>query len=151
MFVLALVGCANEDSPGDEPKPDETGAREAISQAMRSFEKAWKSGDPTASAARFTEDTINMRPGEESDIGRAAVQKVFENFLSSVTINEVAFTTQELDVHGDTAYELGNFFQQFTEGESEVTRRSRYMVVWKLESDGQWRFHRFHFNNVPNN
>jgi uncharacterized protein (TIGR02246 family) len=147
--LLSVLGCGQQADQGPRAEQDDTAAREGISKALRSWEEVWKNGDSAAAAAKFTDDAINMMPGAESDVGRAAIERAFEEFLSSVTINEITFTTQELDVRGDKAYELGNFVQQYTDGETEVTQRSRYMAFWKLEADGQWRYHRFLFNNLP--
>ncbi len=72
-----------------------------------------------------------MRPGAENDEGRAELDRVLGEFLSAVTIEEIGFTTEELDVYRDKAYELGIFLQRYAYEDTVVTQRSRYISVWK--------------------
>jgi uncharacterized protein (TIGR02246 family) len=131
--------------------PSQQAARAEIAAAIRSWEAKWSGGDAAGAAAGFTTDAINMRPGAASDAGRNAVEAAFRDFLSGVTVTEISFTTEELDVHGDTAYEHGSFVQRYTGRNTETTQRSRYMAVWRRGEDGVWRYHRFLFNDLPSN
>ncbi len=148
-LLVGALGCADASNERAPSEAEVAAARADIAQAIRSWAEVWKSGDATAAAAGFTVDAINMRPGAANDNGRTAVEGMARDFLSTVTINEVTFTTQELDIYGDIAYELGTFVQRYTDGGAEVTQRSRYMAVWRREDDGTWKYHRFLFNNLP--
>ena len=146
LFV-GLLACAEGNRTASEAGVE--AARAEIAAAIRSWENVWEQGDAAAAAAGFTEDAINMRPGAVSDVGRSAVETMASDFLSGVTVTEVTFTTEELDIFGDMAYELGSFVQRYTDGNTEVTQQSRYMAVWQRGDDGTWRYHRFLFNNHP--
>ena len=150
-ILVGALGCAGPSTNAGDEAAAIAAAREEISEAISTWEGFWRGGDAAAAAAGFTEDAINMRPGAASDVGRAAVEGMARDFLSAVTVTEVSFTTEELDIYGDAAYELGTFLQRYTDGTDEVTQQSRYMAVWKRGDDGSWRYHRFIFNNLPAN
>jgi len=124
--------------------------REELAQAWRQFAEAWVKGDAAAAAQWYTEDAINMPPDVEDARGRSAIQGAFAYILSGATREDMAFTTRELDVYEDTAYELGTFADTFTpHGGEKTTFRGRYMCVWKRQPDGAWKIHRFIFNSLP--
>ena len=124
--------------------------REEIAQAWRQFEEVWVKGDASAAAQWYTEDAINMPPDVEDAQGRSEIQSAFSYILSAATREDMAVTTRELDVYGDTAYELGTFADtHIPHGGTKVTVRARYMCVWKRQPDGTWKIHRFLFNSLP--
>ena len=119
-------------------------------ETIDGFEAAWLAGDSVESARFFTADAVNMRPGVESDVGRGAILSAFGEFLGASTVTAVEFTTEQLDVLGDVAYELGTFEQRYTGADGEeVTHRARYAALWRREITGTWRYHRFLFNDLP--
>jgi uncharacterized protein (TIGR02246 family) len=127
-----------------------SGAATNIRASRDRFVDAWRRGDARAAAAVFASDALNMRPGAASDSGRAAIERMFAEFLSGVTMEHVEFTTRELDVRGYVAFEQGTFVQRYQPRSGDhVTQHGRYAVVWRREPGGEWQYHRFLFNWMP--
>lgn len=143
LLVPAFASCGQR-------APDASAVRAEIAETWKQLEQAWEAGDAAASAAVFTEDAINMRPDAVDDRGRGAIEAVFSDFLSTTTVEDLTWTTQEVDVYAETAYELGTFAQTLQPQEGEpILHRGRYISVWKHQPDGTWRIHRFLFNDLP--
>jgi uncharacterized protein (TIGR02246 family) len=127
-----------------------TGTAGGIRAARDRFVDALRRGDASAAAAVFAPDALNMRPGAASDSGRAAIERMFADFLGGVTMEHVEFTTRELNVQPYVAYEQGTFVQRYRPRDGNpVTHRARYMAVWRREPGGDWQYHRFLFNWLP--
>jgi len=108
-----------------------------IAEAGQRFLRLFAGRDPARIGACYTEDacmfTANMSPVR----GRAAIESVFK--FTNVRGHRLDFDTEELDVQGDTAIELGVYVRS-DESQSTVDR-GRYMVVWKRVG-GEWKIHR---------
>ncbi len=126
-------------------------AKAEIVKALDDFALAWKKGDAAGSVDLFTEDAINYRPDAAPDYGRSAILKMSEGWLQNNTIRELKFNSQELDIIGDQAYELGTFIQDIEpkNGGKPLMQQGRYFATWRFDADGQWRIDRFIFNNAP--
>ncbi len=53
-------------------------------------------------------------------------------------IKTVELKTVEVQTAGDIAYELG---QYTLNGENDPLDNGKYVVVWKKDSDGEWKWH----------
>ncbi len=73
--------------------------------------------------------------------GRTAIESVFR--FTAVQGHTLDFQTQELDVHGMTAVEVGRYTRRREDG--STFDRGKYMVVWKHVGDG-WLIHRDMFS-----
>lgn len=126
-------------------------ARAAISQAWSGFKTAWLAGDvPSATAAFFTPEAMNVMPDAPASLGRAAIDTSFREFFANTKVLALDQTTEEVEVAGDLAYERGIFAQSVQQGQAGArTLHARYLAVWKRQSDGTWKCHRFLFNYAP--
>jgi uncharacterized protein (TIGR02246 family) len=125
------------------------GLREAVEEAGRRHTDAWKRGDADAAAAMYTDDALLMFPSMETVRGRAAIHAFVGSVFSTTRIDRLDVTTEELDVHGDTAYERGTYSEAYTvQGQGAKQERGRYILVWKRQLDGAWKIHRFLGNRI---
>jgi uncharacterized protein (TIGR02246 family) len=127
------------------------GTPQEIRAAWQGFADAWRAGDPKGAAAWYTADAINMPPGAPEMRGRQQIEEQFGEALASFEVEEFSNHTLECEEHGEVAYELGHFTQsvRFRTGGERHTERARYVAIWKKESDGVWRFHRFMWAPLP--
>jgi uncharacterized protein (TIGR02246 family) len=114
------------------------------------FINHWEAGDAAGAASCFTPDAINMVNGAESNVGRAEIKNLLEQFASANTIKNAKATTRELDIIGPKAFEYGIYEDTIEPLNGQpFNRRIRYYAVWKMEVDGKWRWHRFILNELP--
>ena len=73
--------------------------------------------------------------------GRSAIASVFK--FTAVSGHVLEFKTQELEVHGSTAVEVGRYTRRRDDG--STFDRGKYIVVWK-QAAGAWHLHRDMFS-----
>ena len=144
-FILLLVftACKETESPADQAQ-QHAAVVESIKETWRDFNELLKQGDAAACAAFFTEDGINMPSYNSTQNGRAEIEAMLANFLSSTTVEDISQTTTEVFVHGNTAYEFGSLEQKLRRQDAEpVIIKLRYLSVFKQQPDGSWKWHRW--------
>ncbi len=112
--------------------------RQAIDQANRRLEATFKTGDVRAVSSLYTDDAILLPTGSEPLQGTASIADFWQAALL-MGISEVKIETHELDAHGATAIELGEYTLRGADGEQ--IDRGKYIVIWKL-LQGEWKLHR---------
>jgi ketosteroid isomerase-like protein len=85
----------------------------------------------------YTEDAQMLVANMDPICGRAAIQAVFK--FTAVRGHTLEFQTQELDVTGETAIEIGRYLRR--RGDGSLFDRGKYMVIWKRVAD-EWKIHR---------
>jgi ketosteroid isomerase-like protein len=112
-----------------------------ISAAQRLFLHLFAMNDFAGIGACYTEDAQMLVANMEVIVGRASIQSVFK--FTAVQGHTLEFQTQELDVHGMTAVEIGGYTRRRRDG--STFDRGKYIVVWKRVRD-TWLIHRDMFS-----
>jgi len=116
-----------------------------ISAAQRRFLHLFAMNDPAGIAACYTEDAQMLVANMDVIRGRAAIESVFK--FTAVRGHTLEFQTEEIEVTGMTAVEVGRYTRRRADG--STFDRGKYMVVWKRVGD-EWRIHRDMFStSVP--
>ena len=105
--------------------------------------------DLDAALQLYTEDAV-VRPANMVPVrGHAELRTFFTNWWAAMSVRDVKYTTVELDVHGDKVYQIGTYsgVQQFHGQAAGVPDRGSFMIVWKRQGDGSWKYHRGIFNS----
>lgn len=140
LASLISVGCA-------APEPQETtaDARPGIEATIADWMSAISQDDAAGVAACYTEDAQLLPPNEEAVRGREAVQAWFQGAIDAGL--DARLEIQELEVYGDTGYEVGKATIMGPDG--QTIDDSKYIVIWKKVGDA-WKLHRDIFNsNLP--
>ena len=123
-----------------------TALHAAIRAADDNMESAFGQGDSEGIAGLYTEDGMLLPAGSDPVTGKPAIQAFWQGAMDT-GIKGLGLEIVELEDHGSTAIEVGNYTLS-SEGE-EVIDRGKYIVIWKQE-DGQWKLHRDIWNtNTP--
>jgi len=112
-----------------------------ISTAQQRFLRVFATNDLAGIGDCYTEDAQMLVANMDAICGRAAIQAVFK--FTAVRGHTLEFQTQELDVAGETAIELGRYLRR--RGDGSLFDRGKYMVVWKRAA-GEWKIHRDMFS-----
>ena len=108
-----------------------------IRTAERALERALESPDPTAWVYAYTEDAVFAAQGAPPVQGRAALLDMAKgmNRLSSVSIKP-----QRTEGSGNVAcvYGLASWVSARPPDGGHTTK-VRLIIVWRRETDGQWR------------
>ena len=152
FFVFSVViSCAPPATQPESapPQVDPAQVRAAIDQANAKFEEAVQNQDAAALAALYTADAAVLPPGGEIVRGPAGAEELWGAVMSGLGVKAVDLQTVELEVSGDTAFEIGEAILSLEpEGEEPATQFAKYVVVWKKE-DGSWKLHWDIWNDKP--
>jgi uncharacterized protein (TIGR02246 family) len=118
--------------------------RRTIAEENRRFGAAAAGKDYAGMAAFYTEDAKLLPPDAPIVSGRKAIEEFWRTAANALGLIGVELKTIDLEVAGDTAYEIGEADLKLSSGQA----KAKYLVVW-LGRDGQWRLHRDIWNNMP--
>ena len=132
-FFASLSGCTSSGVSSDSTAFDVG----EIRAAERAVVEALESSDPTAWVYRYTEDAVLLESGSEPIQGRAALLEMARTMkpLSSVVI-----APRRTEGQGNLAYVYGS--ASWVNGRPPDLGRTTevyLVIVWRKESDGQWR------------
>lgn len=141
-FAIALAGCATL-------SPDKSATQAQIAQANQTFEEAARRGDAERLASLYTLDAIAFPPDAPMVKGRQNIKELWGSVIRDMGLKSVNLKTVDLEVAGDTAYEVGEATLRLEPRGGQATNAVvKYVVVWK-KVDGQWRLHRDIWNAIP--
>ena len=116
--------------------------RESIEASLKAFSQSFNRGDAAAVAAHYRDDAALLPPNAARVDGRQAIQGAWQALISA-EVRDVVLTTQEVDVFGDVANEVGAICGTAPgEDGGRVPWIGKYVAVWKRGGDGTWRMHR---------
>ena len=157
LMVLTLVillcftfGCEKAEEVAEEVKaeqeePKEVVAlaqeRQSIAEANIKFGEAVRSGDATALASLYTEDTRLLDPKVGLIQGREGVEAYWAGAFQ-MGIKEVVLPTVDVMKMDDMVCEFGKADLTIKpEGQDEIKDVGKYLVIWKKAADGTWKMY----------
>lgn len=112
-------------------------SRQEIDQANAAFAAAMNQGD-VAAAMRVYADDAKLLPANSPTItGKANIQGFWEGAAKALGIKRVSMNTVDIEFIGETAIEQGQYTLTLAAGED----RGKFIVVWKRQADGAWKWH----------
>ena len=126
----------------------------AIHLAKTQYEAAFNTGDVAGLMVVLSDNFLDLgflrttQGGEEARQGiRAQIEQLLAGFRVGLSV-----TPWFVQLAGDLAYVVGMEVWTLTpkSGEPATRKESRYLEVWRRETDGQWRLNAFMDNpNLP--
>ena len=110
--------------------------RQEIDSLNRAMEQAFAKGDMMAVSRFYADDAKLMGPRGSDVSGRAAVDRYWSGIKGAKS-----WKLEVLEVGGDrnTAYQVGRSTLVTTGAAGDQTSVSRFVVIWKRQSDGRLR------------
>jgi uncharacterized protein (TIGR02246 family) len=113
-----------------------------ITAVNRAFEEAARKADVERIASLYTGDAIVLPPDASPVRGRDNIKQLWKSVISDMGLTDVKLDTVDLEMAGDTAYEVGKATLTMQPKGGQVTTAAvNFVVVWK-NVNGQWRLHR---------
>jgi ketosteroid isomerase-like protein len=119
--------------------------RHSVNEGNRKFGAAAAGKDYAGMAALYTDNAKVMPPDAPIVTGKKAIEEFWRAAATALRLTGVTLKTVDLEVTGDTAYEVGEADLKLGSGQAKL----KYLVVWQRGGDGQWRLHRDIWNNMP--
>ncbi len=70
---------------------------------------------------------------------RAVSQRRWQSLAFERDLNGTPGGTRLSAVSGDLGFTIGRYVQRRTIGDTESLREGRYITIWRLTADGEWR------------
>ncbi len=121
----------------------QNGAAEAIKAVNQLFQEYVAEGNADPLTMLFTEDGMSMQPNADPRVGHEAIKEAHAEMFAT-GVGALRLTTDELEVFGDTAHEVGRFVTETADGDH--IDHGKYVVIWK-RIEGEWKLHRDIFNS----
>jgi len=141
IAVVVAVLAGSGSGGAQEPAASAGVVRQALDEAHQAFAAAEVRKDVDAMLATWSDDIVLMPPGKEPVYGKKAVAQYLDPLRTSKhRVLSERFLTVDLQIAGNTAYEVGHVVGEEQAPGKEVTRyRTKYLSVWKRQPDGRWR------------
>lgn len=121
------------------PHPDHV--RSSVAETNRRFMDAIGRGDADGAADVYTDDARLLPPDMPMIDGKAAARSLWSTVIQQMGLRAAQLETVDLQVSGDTAYEIGRYALTIQPAGAEaVTARGKFVVIWKQEGDA-WKWH----------
>jgi len=124
---------------------DTAAVRRFVDEGNGKFGVAAARKDYASMAALYTDNAKVLPPDGPIVTGKKAIEEFWRTTANALGLTDVTLKTVDLEVSGNTAYEVGEADLKLSSGQAKV----KYLVVWLRDGDGQWRLHRDIWNNMP--
>lgn len=96
----------------------------------------------------YTDDAVVRPANMEAVRGQEQLRDFFTQWFAAMSIQDAVYTSEELEVYEDRAYQIGTYSGTSVPHEGDpMPDRGSFHIVWKREPDGSWRYHRGIFNS----
>jgi uncharacterized protein (TIGR02246 family) len=148
LMAVTLAGCATP--PAADPiAPVSTEADEtAIRQVLADTQQRFNAGDLDAFMPVFASDAVIMAPSAPDVVGFEAIRTMYRDAFEQVAM-QVNFSTDEIEVFGDLAYERGTYTLHVSDkasGEVIQEVENRHIHIFRRQADGSWKTWRMMVN-----
>lgn len=97
----------------------------------------------------YSEDAAILPPDSPIIRGRENIKQFWSKLILEGGLSEAPLNTVEAELLGDAACEVGTAQLTF-QGQNGTSQISvKYIVVWKRDADGSWKWHRDIWNPAP--
>lgn len=149
VLALALGSCATK-AADSAARSDQSRADEAaIRQLLAGVEKRVNAGD-LGFVDVFTKDAAIIAPSAPDIVGYDAIRAMYAGIMKQASMT-IHFSTQELVVAGDLAYEHGTYTLRMVDKQSgKVLQdvKNKHIHILKRQPDGSWKTWRMMVNSA---
>ena len=118
-------------------------SRQAIDRANAEFAAAMNQGNVDAAMRVYADDAKLLPPNSPVVTGKANIKGFWEGAAQALGIKHVSMNTVDVEFVEDTAIEHGTYTLDLASGQD----RGKFIVVWKRQRDGSWKWHIDIFNS----
>ena len=138
-MVIALSGCSS--NPATTSGPAQERADEAaIRRTLGDIEQRINQDDP-GFVDVFAKDAVIIAPGAPDVVGFDAIRTMYTDLMKHASM-AVHFSTDEIAVAGNLAYERGTYTLKITDratGSVLQDVRNKHLHIMKRQPDGTWK------------
>lgn len=147
-LLLPLAACVTEPAEtkiAENAEAESAGVKQFVTQIQDSF----NSGDLDRAMTVFADDAIIMGNGIPDVNGIQAIRALYDDMMKQASL-DVQFSTDEIRVFGDLAYERGTYRVRMMDkasGKALPEIHNRHVHIFKRQPDGNWKTWRLMVNS----
>ncbi len=121
-----------------------------IYENNRQFVEAYNRGDAAGCSEAYTENARLLPPDAPMMQGRQAIQAFWQGAMD-MGIRSVALESMDFELGGDDmGREIGTAVLNIQTPDGQmVTQHAKYVVVWKRQASGAWKWDTDIWNTMP--
>lgn len=125
------------------PSKGRAGRRRTLDAARQAFITAMRRGDAGALGSLYALDAIVVPQFSKVVRGRASIEKLFRDWLSSTGIRKFGVTTENIRIIDNTAYAVGTY-RMVCEGArgGRLRDEGKYLMIYQRGRNGKWQIAR---------
>ncbi len=135
LMVFTFMGCSNINKKDCVNTFDLQAVKKIIEEKNKLFTAAHTTGDTAYLNNTFTKDAKVFAPNTDVVIGKKAISKLNEEWLS-YGIKEFVEETTALYGNEDFIIDEGTYFLRY--GDENIIDKGKYINIWKKEN-GKWK------------
>jgi ketosteroid isomerase-like protein len=141
MIPLFVLGVACSQAP---PQPSASEAGAGLDSLNVRLEQAYRSKDPRAYAALYTDSAVFEWPASNTVRGPAGLEAMARELWPPLNDLDLKLTVASRKVAADHATEFGAFRESWRDPKGvRMAEFGRYVVYFVRQGDGSWRIDRF--------
>lgn len=140
LAVLAVSACAAPPAPAPAAQDRAGTDADAIRRTLADLEQRVNRGD-VGFVDIFTSDAVVVAPDTPDVVGIDAIRALYSDTLAKMRL-AMHFTTEEIVVAGDLAYERGRYTLKISDkasGQVLQDGTNRHIHIMKRQPDGSWK------------
>ena len=137
ILVLGLLLC----SCSPAPHPDVAQVRKVIQAYNEKAQKEMVAGIMDTTMSMYTDDAVSMPNYEPMSKGKQAIKEQYRKMMAGgLKFTKVDFTTTDVQVSGDYAFEVGTYAMTFEMPPmGQISDEGKYVTVYQMAKDGSWK------------
>jgi uncharacterized protein (TIGR02246 family) len=139
LTAAMLCGCASKPAADDA----------AVRQTIADLEQQINQGD-TGFVNVFAKDAVIIAPSSPDIVGLDAIRKMYTDLMKQASMT-VHFSTEEVAVTGDMAFEHGTYTLRIVDkatGRLLQDAKNKHVHIFKRQPDGTWKTWRMMVNSA---
>ncbi len=128
---LVVAGCTATDTAA---------VRQELTDRMAALKEALLPDDTEEVIGFWTPDGRALEPG--LNLSGDQLREFYRDFFSTARVVSLDIEAYDQFVHGDVAYEVGEYDETVEVEGQQQTVRNYYFLRWEKGTDGVWRFDR---------
>lgn len=144
LMAAALGGCSTNSGTGSRAV-DEAAVRRTLADTEQRINQG-----ALGFVDVFAKDAVIIAPSAPDIVGYPAIRSVYENLMKQASMT-VHFSTEEVVVAGDLAYERGTYTLRIsdkTSGKVLQDVKNNHLHIFKRQPDGTWKTWRMMVNSA---
>ncbi|MDQ3997646.1 MAG: DUF4440 domain-containing protein [Gemmatimonadota bacterium] len=137
--LLAILAACTRSGPSEE----DAAVRGTLDSLLAIHARHFRDGNVDSLVAGYT-DSVTVRPQNVETVrGRAGLRATLVGWIKAAPIKTIAYSTDELAVHGDTAFHIASYKATLQPpGGAEMTDNGRCTLLWLRDPRSGWKIHR---------